>query len=126
MFVSKHRPASRQAGGPQRFAALTASNQRSETPRDDVQRAISAKAGKTKDPCRTRFRLDRSRWKVYAATAPGEGQCKSFFYQAASWKAPWPVVAKVEFQFGELFPRVEFIVTNPRANRWAVVRLYNL
>ena len=31
---------------------------------------------------------------------------KSFLYQAASWKTARRVVAKVEFHFGELFPRV--------------------
>ena len=37
---------------------------------------------------------------------------RSFFYQAASWESARRVVAKVEFHFGELFPRVGFIVTN--------------
>ena len=37
---------------------------------------------------------------------------KSFLYQAASWKTARRVVAKVEFHFGELFPRVGLIVTN--------------
>ena len=37
---------------------------------------------------------------------------KRFLYQAASWKIARRVVAKVEFHFGELFPRVGFIVTN--------------
>jgi hypothetical protein len=35
------------------------------------------------------------------------------------------VVAKVEFHFGELFPRVGFIVTNLTACNRAVVRFYN-
>jgi Transposase DDE domain group 1 len=35
------------------------------------------------------------------------------------------VVAKVEFHFGELFPRVGFIVTNFRTSSRAVVRFYN-
>ena len=35
------------------------------------------------------------------------------------------VVAKVEFHFGELFPRVGFIVTNLEADSGAVVRFYN-
>jgi hypothetical protein len=39
---------------------------------------------------------------------------KSFLYQAASWKTARRMVAKVEFHFGELFPRVEFIVTTWR------------
>ena len=31
----------------------------------------------------------------------------------------------VEFHFGELFPRVGFIVTNLETDSWAVVRFYN-
>ncbi len=50
---------------------------------------------------------------------------KSFLYQAASWKTARRVVAKVEFHFGELFPRVGFIVTNLTAESRAVVRFYN-
>ena len=50
---------------------------------------------------------------------------KSFLYQAASWKTARRVVAKVEFHFGELSPRVGFIVTNLGASSWAVVRFYN-
>jgi hypothetical protein len=50
---------------------------------------------------------------------------KSFLYQAASWKMPRRVVAKVEFHTGELFPRVGFIVTNLQADSRAVVRFYN-
>jgi hypothetical protein len=38
--------------------------------------------------------------------------CKGFLYQAASWKTARRVVAKVDLHFGELFPRVGFIVTN--------------
>ena len=34
-------------------------------------------------------------------------------------------MAKVEFHFGELFPRVGFIVTNLTAESRAVVRFYN-
>jgi hypothetical protein len=40
---------------------------------------------------------------------------KSFLDQAESWKKARRVVAKVEFHAGELFPRVEFIVTNREA-----------
>jgi hypothetical protein len=36
---------------------------------------------------------------------------KGFLYQATSWKTVRRVVAKVEFHFSELFPRVGFIVT---------------
>jgi hypothetical protein len=50
---------------------------------------------------------------------------KSFHYQAASWSRARRVVAKVEFHFGELFPRVGFIVTNFRTSSRAVVRFYN-
>jgi hypothetical protein len=35
------------------------------------------------------------------------------------------VVAKVEFRFGELFPRVGFIVTNLGLRSRAIVRFYN-
>ena len=50
---------------------------------------------------------------------------KSFLYQAESWKQARRVVAKVEFHFGELFPRVGFIVTNLETDSRAVVRFYN-
>jgi hypothetical protein len=50
---------------------------------------------------------------------------KSFLYRAASWKTVRRVVAKVEFHFGELFPRVGFVVTNLAAESRAVVRFYN-
>ena len=35
------------------------------------------------------------------------------------------MVAKVDFHFGELFPRIGFIVTNLETDSRAVVRLYN-
>jgi hypothetical protein len=50
---------------------------------------------------------------------------KGFLYQAASWKTARRVVAKVEFHFGELFPRVGFIVTNLGTDSRAVVCFYN-
>jgi hypothetical protein len=50
---------------------------------------------------------------------------KSFLYRAASWKTARRVVAKVEFHFGELFPRVGFIVTSLETDSRAVVRFYN-
>jgi Transposase DDE domain group 1 len=50
---------------------------------------------------------------------------KSFLYHAATWKTARRVVAKVEFHFGELFPRVGFIVTNLETDSRAVVRFYN-
>ena len=36
---------------------------------------------------------------------------ESFLYQAASWNTARREVVKVEFHFGELFPRVGFILT---------------
>jgi hypothetical protein len=48
-----------------------------------------------------------------------------FFYQAASWKSPRRVVAKVEWHPGELFPRVGFIVTNLSAKPQGVVHFSN-
>ena len=45
---------------------------------------------------------------------------KSFLYQTASWMTARRVVAKVEFHFGELSPRVGFIVTN-EARLWLSV-----
>ncbi len=50
---------------------------------------------------------------------------KSFLYEAASWKTARRVVAKVEFHFGERFPRVGFIVTNLETASRAVVGFYN-
>ncbi len=50
---------------------------------------------------------------------------KSFRYLAASWLRPRRVVAKVEWHFGELFPRVGFIVTNLRNSSKNVVGFYN-
>jgi hypothetical protein len=47
---------------------------------------------------------------------------KGFLYQAESWKTARRVVAKAEFHFGELFPRVGFIVTNLETDSRAVVR----
>src|ERR1039458_9433785 len=51
---------------------------------------------------------------------------KGFLYQAASWKTARRVVAKVEFHFGELFPRVGFIVTNLETDSRAVGRFYKI
>ncbi len=50
---------------------------------------------------------------------------KGFIYQAASWRTARRVVAKVDFHFGELFPRAGFIVTNLEADSRTVVRFYN-
>ncbi len=48
---------------------------------------------------------------------------KGFLYRAASTARR--VVAKVEFDFGELFPRVGFIATNLETPSRSVVRFYN-
>jgi hypothetical protein len=50
---------------------------------------------------------------------------KSFFYQAASWQRARRVVAKVELQFGELFPRGGFTVASLTPSNRAVALLYN-
>jgi hypothetical protein len=50
---------------------------------------------------------------------------QGLLYQAASWKTARREVGKVEFHFGELFPRVGFIVTNLSLPSRAVVRFYN-
>jgi hypothetical protein len=50
---------------------------------------------------------------------------RGFLYQSVSWERARRVVAKVEFHFGELFPRVGFIVTNLETNNRAVMRFYN-
>jgi hypothetical protein len=49
----------------------------------------------------------------------------SFRYQAASWNIARRVVAKIEWYAGELFPRVNFIVTNLRWKHSNVVKFYN-
>jgi len=50
----------------------------------------------------------------------------SFSYQAGSWDKARRVVAKVEWNQGELFPRVGFVVTNLRRSSDQVIRFYNL
>jgi hypothetical protein len=50
---------------------------------------------------------------------------RSFHYQAASWDRPRRVIAKVEHDLGELFPRVGFIVTTLTGPNRAVVHFYN-
>src|SRR5262249_4717780 len=49
----------------------------------------------------------------------------SFRYRAGSWDQSRRVVAKVEWQAGELFPRVGFLVTNLKWHSQRVVRFYN-
>jgi hypothetical protein len=48
-----------------------------------------------------------------------------FLQQAASWKEARRVVAKIEFHFGELFPRVGFIVASLETESRAVAWFYN-
>jgi hypothetical protein len=49
----------------------------------------------------------------------------SFRYQAASWEIARRVVAKIEWHAGELFPTVNFVVTNLRWKSSNVVKFYN-
>jgi len=49
----------------------------------------------------------------------------SFLYQAASWNIARRVVAKIEWHAGELFPRINFIVTNLRWKSSNVVKFYH-
>jgi hypothetical protein len=50
---------------------------------------------------------------------------ESFSYQADSWDRPRRVVAKVEWHWDELLPRVGFIVTNMTSRSRKVVKFYN-
>jgi hypothetical protein len=50
---------------------------------------------------------------------------ESFSYQAQSWDHPRRVVAKVEWHWDQLFPRVGFIVTNMTGWARKVVKFYN-
>jgi hypothetical protein len=49
----------------------------------------------------------------------------NFHYQAASWKIPRRVIAKVEWHPGELIPRIGFVVTNLSRLAERVVAFYN-
>src|SRR5712671_1405626 len=49
----------------------------------------------------------------------------SFGYQAQSWNKPRRVVAKIEWHPGELYPRVDFIVTNLARPAERVLAFYN-
>jgi hypothetical protein len=49
----------------------------------------------------------------------------NFRYQAASWRTPRRVVAKVEWHPGALYPRVGFIVTNLSRPPENIVAFYN-
>jgi Transposase DDE domain group 1 len=51
--------------------------------------------------------------------------CASFRYQVKGWTRPRRVVARVEWHQGELYPRVDFIVTNLSRPSERVVKFYN-
>ena len=46
-------------------------------------------------------------------------------YQAKSWSRPRRVVAKIEWQRGELFPRIGFVLTNSSPPAGKVIKVYN-
>ncbi len=46
-------------------------------------------------------------------------------YQAGSWDRPRRVISKIEWNAGELFPRIGFIVTSSRLAAGKVVKVYN-
>ena len=46
-------------------------------------------------------------------------------YQAQNWHKARRVVAKVEWHYGELFPRIGFMVTNLNWHAKSLVRFYN-
>jgi hypothetical protein len=50
---------------------------------------------------------------------------RSFSYQAASWTKPRRVVAKIEWRYGELFPKVGFLITNLAWQSKRIVKFYN-
>jgi hypothetical protein len=50
---------------------------------------------------------------------------RSFYYQAEGWSKARRIVAKVEWHFGELFPKVGFLVTNLSWNTKKVIKFYN-
>jgi hypothetical protein len=60
-----------------------------------------------------------------ANTSPVRRYHANFRYQAASWRVPRRVIAKVEWHLGELYPRVGFIVTNLSRPAKRVVAFYN-
>ena len=51
------------------------------------------------------------------------GSVQELLLSSANWKSARRVVAKVEFHFGDLFPRVGFIVTNFRTSSRVVALL---
>lgn len=48
-----------------------------------------------------------------------------FRYRAKSWSRPRRVICKIEWHDGELFPRINFVVTNSRLPAGKVVKVYH-
>jgi hypothetical protein len=92
------------------------------TPRESIEFANWPTRGSCSRGCN---HAAPSRTKSHPRSHSPVVRFKSFLYQSASWKRTRRVVAKMEFHFGELFPRVGFIVTNLTAESLAVVRFYN-
>ena len=74
---------------------------------------------------RWRMRPAAAFQKSLAAFAMLQRSHANFTYQAGSWPKPRRVVAKVEWDPGELYPRVGFIVTNMARPADNVVAFYN-
>ncbi len=70
------------------------------------------------------FGMPRFRYRSMTAHKP-KVFYESFSYQAQSWDRPRRVVAKVEWHWDQLFPRVGFIVTNMTGWSKKVVKFYN-
>jgi hypothetical protein len=47
------------------------------------------------------------------------------YYQAKSWSQPRRVVAQIEWHRGELFPRIDFVITNSWLPAGKVIKVYN-
>ncbi len=100
------------------------------TPKPEIYEALEARGVKYAIRIPANDSLERDIAELLTRPVGGPGYqpvvwYKSFLYQAASWKVARRVVAKVEFHFGELFPRMGFIVTNLETDSRAVVRFYN-
>src|SRR5208283_28359 len=92
-----------------------------------INRELIAKAEAMDSPQRVVLDMDSTEIPVYGEQEQSayNGHFESTCHQAASWKTARRVAAKVEFHFGELFPRVGFIVTNLETDSRAAVRFYN-
>ena len=49
----------------------------------------------------------------------------SFYYQADSWNKPRRVIGKIEWHWDQLFPRVNYVITNLNWSAKKVVKFYN-